>query len=509
MRIAIRTDAAMALGSGHVMRCLALADGLHARGARLTFLCAALAPSLEQLIRAHGHEVIRLPAGPALATEASWPLQAQGADAQACLQALGGSPAWDWLVVDHYGLGPPWETAMRAATHRLLAIDDLARAHDCDVLLDVNHFEHAQARYQGRLPAAAVVLTGPRYALLRPDFESHRRDVQPRSGPVRRLLILLGGMDADNVTGRAIEAIDCLPQARDIDVDVVIGAAHPARALLESLAASRPRLYLHVQSNEIAALCARADLAIGAGGGTTWERCCLGLPTLALCLAPNQREVLAAGAHAGFLYVPDGESIDAATLAVHLQALVDSSALRSLLSRMGMALVDGQGVSRVASLMWRQAVKVRPATASDSGALWAWRNVPRVRLASRDSSPISAESHHAWFTRALAAPDRILLVGERDGKPVGVVRFDLSAQACTEVSIYLMPEDHARGSGSALLAAAEAWLAREHPQAPSLVAHVMGDNTASHQLFERAGYARATTCYSKELPPWNPQTASA
>jgi len=90
-----------------------------------------------------------------------------------------------------------------------------------------------------------------------------------------------------------------------------------------------------------------------------------------------------------------------------------------------------------------------------------------------------------------------------------VVRFDLSAQACTEVSIYLMPEDHARGSGSALLAAAEAWLAREHPQAPSLVAHVMGDNTASHQLFERAGYARATTCYSKELPPWNPQTASA
>ncbi len=241
--------------------------------------------------------LIAAAAVPALATEASWPLQAQGADAQACLQALGGSPAWDWLVVDHYGLGPPWETAMRAATHRLLAIDDLARAHDCDVLLDVNHFEHAQARYQGRLPAAAVVLTGPRYALLRPDFESHRRDVQPRSGPVRRLLILLGGMDADNVTGRAIEAIDCLPQARDIDVDVVIGAAHPARALLESLAASRPRLYLHVQSNEIAALCARADLAIGAGGGTTWERCCLGLPTLALCLAPNQREVLAAGAH--------------------------------------------------------------------------------------------------------------------------------------------------------------------------------------------------------------------
>lgn len=509
MRIAIRADAAVALGSGHVMRCLALANGLQARGAHLIFLCAALTPSLEQLIHAHGHEIFRLPAGPELATEASWPLQAQDADAQASLQALGGSPAWDWLVVDHYGLGPPWETALRAATYRLLAIDDLARAHDCDVLLDVNHFEDAQARYHGRVPAAAVVLTGPRHALLRPEFESNRRDVQPRSGPVRRLLVLLGGMDANNVTGRAIEAIGRLPQARDIDVDVVIGTAHPARAQLESLAATQPRLHLHVQSNEIAALCARADLAIGAGGGATWERCCLGLPTLALCLAPNQREVLAAGARAGFLYVPDSESIDADTLAAHLQALVDNSGLRGLLSRTGMALVDGQGVSRVADLMLRQAVTVRPATASDSAALWAWRNAPRVRLASRDSSPISAESHHAWFTCALAAPDRVLLVGERDGQPVGVVRFDLSAQDGTEVSIYLVPEDNARGSGSALLAAAEAWLAREHPQAPALVAHVMGDNTASHKLFERAGYARVTTCYSKELPTWNPQTASA
>lgn len=509
MRIAIRADAAVALGSGHVMRCLALADWLQVQKAEVSFLCSDIPAPLEQIVRERGHGLTRLPGSPGVPTETAWPLQAQCADAHACAQALHGSQPWDWLIVDHYGLGLAWETAMRPVTRRLLVIDDLARAHDCDVLLDVNYFEHAQARYHSQVPSTALVLTGPRYALLRTEFAAQRPSIQPRTGPVRRLLVLLGGMDADNLTGQAIEAIDTLPEAAGIEVDVVIGASHPARAHLEALAAARPRLHLHVQSSEVAALCARADLAIGAGGGATWERCCLGLPTLALCLAPNQRRILAEGALAGFLHAPDGERTDAATIAAHLRALIDSSGLRNLLSRNAMALVDGQGVARVANLMLHETVVVRPATAQDGPALLEWRNAPRVRQASRDPLPISADAHKAWLERTLAAPYRFLLVGEKNGHPVGVVRFDIDPQAGIEVSIYLAPNGYARGNGAALLGAAETWLTREHPQASRLVAHVMGDNAASHRLFERAGYARATTCYTKELSAWIPQTASA
>src|SRR5262249_3832221 len=143
-----------------------------------------------------------------------------------------------WLVVDHYGLAEPWEAEMRASGVRLLAIDDLARTHSCDILLDANFHAHPGRRYRALQDHGTKLLLGPRHALLRPGFARARETMPPRSGPVRRLLVFMGGMDAGNATGRVLAAVERLREPPPLDV--VIGAAHPAREEIQAFCAARP-----------------------------------------------------------------------------------------------------------------------------------------------------------------------------------------------------------------------------------------------------------------------------
>jgi RimJ/RimL family protein N-acetyltransferase len=249
----------------------------------------------------------------------------------------------------------------------------------------------------------------------------------------------------------------------------------------------------------MAGLMAQADLAIGAGGSATWERCALGVPTLALCLADNQRELLRQAGRHGLVCAPDFDGgIDAAPLALHLQALLDNSALRHQLSHRGMALVDGLGADRVAAELLPPAVQLRRAQRSDADDLHRWRNDPAVRAVSRDARPIEIEDHRRWLDGVLASPTRRLLIGEVAGDPLGVVRFDLDGPTA-EVSIYLVPGRPGRGAGTALLRAAEAWLRRECPAVTTLVAQVNAGNPASHRLFERCGYVPQSTHYARRI----------
>ena len=430
--------------------------------------------------------------------EAPWTPSAEQADAQGMVAALAGSAPWDWIVVDHYGLGIDWEQTVRPTCRHLFALDDLGRRHDCDVLLDANFIADPAARYAGKLPTTATVLLGPDHALLRPEFLAARQAVQVRTGPVRRLLVLLGGMDASNTTGIVLEAIAAINKPQ-LEVDVVIGATHPARSQIEQLAARNPLLHCHVQTDKVAQLCAGADLAIGAGGGATWERCALGLPTLGLCLAENQRPVLEAGARHGFLCVPNGPVHDAASIALHLASLLDNDGLREHMSRRAMALVDAQGLQRVIALMLQPQLAVRRATPADSRMLHCWRNAPAVRQASRNTGEIAWSDHVHWLQGVLADPARMLLIGERAGQPVGVVRFDAHDDGGAEVSIHLASGSHERGEGTALLLAAQEWLRREHPGISRLEAEVLNDNVPSHRLFGRAGYTRQATRYARKI----------
>ncbi|WP_374496648.1 UDP-2,4-diacetamido-2,4,6-trideoxy-beta-L-altropyranose hydrolase [Vogesella indigofera] len=501
MNIAIRVDASLQIGSGHLMRCLTLADALHDQGASVTFLCRHLPDSLAERVAIKGHQVRFLPELPFVDEGATahsrWLGVTRAADARACCEALQGRD-WAWLIVDHYALDAAWETTLRKHCQRILVIDDLAdRPHDCDALLDQNLYQGMSERYHGLLPAACQTLLGPSYALLRSEFAEWRQHSRPRHGVVQRLLVFFGGMDADNATGSALAAIARLERPA-LAVDVVIGNQHPQRdAILANC--QQHGWQCHVQTDRMALLMSQADLAIGAGGSATWERCALGLPALALCLADNQRQLVDDGACAGILHGPDIDPYDSEALYRHLAALLEAPHWRTQLSQRGWQCVDARGVQRVVGVLLQPQLAIRPAQAADSESLYLWRNHPEVRSVSRNSDPISRAVHERWLSATLVNPQRCLLIGERDGRAVGVLRYDLSGERA-EVSIYLTP-DCAKGAGlgKALLRAGEYWLRQHYPEIVWLDAEALAGNQPSQKLFLGDAYQLAAQTFEKRI----------
>ncbi|MDB5764022.1 MAG: hypothetical protein JWQ21_3017 [Herminiimonas sp.] len=299
MKTAIRTDASQEIGTGHVMRCLTLADELRARGADIRFVCRQLPRSFARLIRAHGHDVAMLaPARHAIVgsggnepRHAHWLGTGWEQDAQDMLACLADEEDWDWIVVDHYAIDIRWESALRKSLgSKIMVIDDLAdRMHDCDVLLDQNHYRNGPTRYVGLVSPACRLLLGSGYVLLRREFIEARATLRQRDGIIHRILIFLGGADPKNMTGRVTDLLrkTISPQVR---IDVVVGAVNPHLEDIEVLCAPYQNISLHIQAANMAELVAVADIAIGACGSATWERCYLGLPSLVLVMADNQRQ---------------------------------------------------------------------------------------------------------------------------------------------------------------------------------------------------------------------------
>jgi len=274
------------------MRCLTLANALAGKGVGVSFICREHDGNLCDLIEEQGFTVYHLPApesgfeADATPAHAAWLGAAWQEDARqtgAIIRTLGVKPTW--LVVDHYGLDYCWEEVLKSWVGRIFVIDDLAdRAHDCDLLLDQNLFADMQTRYAGKVPADCRLLLGPEYALLQPIYAELHDRIPPREGPVRRILVSFGGADRDNLTGRALAAFLSLNRP-DIEVDVVISGSSPYVHEIRDQVAGHDNIHLHSNLPTLAPLMARADLAIGAAGTTSWERVCLGLPALVVTLA--------------------------------------------------------------------------------------------------------------------------------------------------------------------------------------------------------------------------------
>lgn len=299
VRVLIRTDSSYAIGTGHLSRCLTFAQRLRDAGARLTFACRNLSGAALEPIRDLGFE-LRIVKDAALREDAdSEPFRVDWtADALAVESILSESGIGvDAVVVDHYGLDARWEQRIRRVTGRIMAIDDLAdREHACDLLVDQNFYSDMQRRYEALVPASCRLFLGPQYSFLRPEFYRLRKALRPRSGKVKRILVSFGGVDRANVTRKAIDALQALParMRTELTVDVLIGASNPNRRELVRHCKGISWINAHIAPEDVAGRMAEADLAIGAGGITVWERCCVGLPALVMTLAANQEGTVAA-----------------------------------------------------------------------------------------------------------------------------------------------------------------------------------------------------------------------
>jgi UDP-2,4-diacetamido-2,4,6-trideoxy-beta-L-altropyranose hydrolase len=321
--IVIRVDASIRMGTGHVMRCKTLADELRERGAEIRFVCREHQGDLIPLLRDAGYTVLVLPTFPCSnvtnsGTESydAWLGVAQSVDAAQTLEVIGDFMP-DWLIVDHYRLDIAWERLIRSKVRKILVVDDLAnRIHDCDMLLDQNAYENSASRYHGKTPPPCIKLLGPRYALLRREFQVAKRQLRRQQGAIKRVLVAFGGADAIETTN-VLNVLE-RPNFSSIDVDVVIGLGHPNKNEISSQCSRHSNWRLHCGTKEMAMLMARADVAIGAGGITTWERIYLGLPTFVKVVAANQAEAMDYLACVGQIKIwRDAEEL-AALLAAHL-----------------------------------------------------------------------------------------------------------------------------------------------------------------------------------------------
>ena len=353
MKVAIRVDASAAAGTGHLIRCRTLAQALSKRGASVTFICRAHEGNGIEMLRDEGLHVRSLPTPVGLepftaAGEdyARWLGVPQAHDAEETIAALPERP--DWLVVDHYGIDATWERQLRPHVDHILAIDDLAnRDHDCDALLDQNYMRDPEQRYQDRLPVHATRLLGPEYALLRPEYAQYRQSLTPHRGSLERVFVFFGGTDPDNMTGRALEVLSD-PAFRGIAVDAVVGPNNPHRQALAAQAETRTGITLHPPRPHLADHMAAAELAIGAGGTTTWERCCLGLPSLVISIADNQKPACEALAQDGIIeWLGHWDGVTANEIRTSVRALSQQPEQLQALREASSRTVDGAGTERV------------------------------------------------------------------------------------------------------------------------------------------------------------------
>lgn len=359
MEIMIRTDASLQSGTGHVMRCLTLAEALRQRGATCRFVCRAHPGNLIEFVQNRGFMVHALQYDPSWqpsvfhTAHTGWLGADWEQDVEQTKVGLGGT-AVDWLIVDHYALDARWELTLAPHCRKLMVIDDLAdRPHACDLLLDQTFGRNA-ADYLPLVPADCRLLCGSQYALLQPEFATMRSySLQRRAWPaMRELLITMGGVDKDNATGRVLQALRTCSLPADCRITVVMGATAPWLNEVHTQAQDIPwptRVIVGV--SDMAQLMAESDLAIGAAGSTSWERCCLGLPTIMLVLADNQLMVARGLEQAGAALLISSLS----ELGFELMGQIDSlfsnpEKLRSMCESSA-AIVDGLGTNSVLAIL--------------------------------------------------------------------------------------------------------------------------------------------------------------
>jgi UDP-2,4-diacetamido-2,4,6-trideoxy-beta-L-altropyranose hydrolase len=382
-RLLIRCDASAAIGTGHVMRCLALALAWRNTGGEAIFLQAGSTPALDRRLAGEKFECHRIAAPSGSAADA----------AETC--ALAQSDPTAAIVADGYRFDAAWQRDVKRSGVRLLVIDDYGHAGDysADVVLNQNASASAQL-YARRAPETKLLL-GTRYALLRPEFSAWKGWQREIPKIARKVLVTLGGSDPDNVTALAIEA---LSRIDGIEAVVAVGGSNPQIESLKALVARHaPRFRVAIDAPNMGELMAWADIAVAAGGSTSWELAYMGLPAIVAVLADNQAEIAAALARRQVIVnLGDFRRVTSPAIEAAARTLLADSALRSEMSRNGRELVDGHGARRVAAAL---GARLRLAFVSDEDS-WLNAFLPSLK------EEFEAEGHEVcWLHDPAALPE--------------------------------------------------------------------------------------------------------
>ena len=488
MRFAFRVDSSPKIGMGHLMRCLTLATGLRQRGFECYFICRDFSGNGVQHIRDNGFQ-LELLSIEGIELDSTWLGVPQLQDANDTTDILS-KTCVDWLIVDHYDIDKIWEAEARSKfpDMKIMVIDDLAnRMHDCDVLLDQT-YGRSVSEYHALVPADTKFCMGTEFALLKTRFkqlrEQNLRNEKPPNEKCHILVTLGGGHNfiPIQVIGEVLRQL-----ATEYEFSATVLTGSTPQELLGDYKNMGSRIELISFSNDIENEMMKADFVIGAGGGTSWERCCLGLPTVVLTIADNQIEIakILDKKKAGISVKTTAEDISSAVI-----EMLSDPVLRHEMSKNAASLCDGNGVSRVVGEIMASSFEFRQATMADAQFIYDARYFGGASKFYRNKEIPTFESHVAWLESAFKADNSLLLCVMLEGDKLAHVRFDFSQsnKPKNELSIYLFPEHQGKGLGKLVLRSALRKL--NESNISQIYADVMRDNHASINIFEAEGFTR-------------------
>ena len=462
------------------MRCLALAQAWRRSGGSAIFASAEITTALEARLAGEVFQTVRLSVTPGTKEDAAKTVE------------MARSQNASWVVADGYHFGLDYQRGIKAARLSLLLLDDYGHAGEYAADLVLNQNLAADSALYARCATYTRLLLGTRYALLREEFlrwRDWKREIPAVAGKV---LVTLGGSDPDNVTGKVIQA---LKQFSEIQTKVVIGGSNPHIQSLQSSIIHHPSsIQLVVDATNMPELMAWADVAIAAGGTTSWELAFMGLPSLVLVLAPNQREVADGLAAAQVVQKTNPDS-----LAADLRALLFDVAIRKAISERARLLVDGLGANRIVSHLRAAKLNLHPVRAEDCRQIWEWANDPELRSVSLAEEEIPWADHVKWFSSRVNSPACYFYFAENSSQnPIGQIRFDVDGDEAV-LSVSLAKEARGKAYGSALIVQGSQRCFADS-RVNLIRAYIKPANEASIRAFDRTDFVPAQSVELRGQP---------
>jgi UDP-2,4-diacetamido-2,4,6-trideoxy-beta-L-altropyranose hydrolase len=502
-RVLIRPGSGADVGSGHLMRMLALAGGCRRLGFGVSFAVGDIPGTIARKITDLGCELILVTAERGSEDDANE------------THNLATDRNADWLVLDGYCFDDHYQGLVKPDTSLLMVVDDFGHGTHFNADMVLNQNAYADASRYHELPDTKV-LCGIRYTMLKPEFDRQQNDKTQKQkvrGTAKRILVTMGGSDTENFTLPVVQALGQIDgcRAADLIVDCVTGPNFAHEQTLRTFERSSEfRFRIHRNVDRMDVLMRNADLAITAGGSTCYELAKLGIPAIAIPTAENQVPVVKDLAKRNTLCRFKAAQVQRGTgkneknvLSKFIKTIIDDAPQRQAMSDAGKKLIDGRGVNRVARAMYSELLEFRNATMDDAEVLLGWRNDPEVRSVSFASSIIQPDEHQQWLSRSISMPDRILLMAEdRQGTPIGKIQIDFTSETLNSVKIgIVVGQGHrARGLGTILIEKSTSALFKAEKNVQQIVAQVKPGNLASERAFRKAGFISApSTTVNQQL----------
>jgi len=497
MKAFFRVDASLEMGTGHVMRCLTLAQMLRDNGIDNEFICRKLEGNLILKIRKKGFKVHELDSihennNKDELEHSHWLKTTQQIDAQDCIKIIGRKDI-DWLIVDHYALDACWELALKPYTKKIMVIDDLAdRAHDCNILLDQN-LGRTCHNYEALVPQKCRLLLGTKYALLRPEFSYYREHSLQRREKydLKNILINLGGVDLENNTAIILDHIKKSSLPNNININIVMGAHSPHIESVRNISSQlSQQVNIYIDTKNFAELMTAADLAIGASGSTTWERCCLGLPTVQIGVARNQDFIGEALA-----------KISAIKLVYKLEEMIpileDSLNWAEEAACQASKICDGKGALRTFNhlrsneFFCKNEIEFHnyiDLDLDDRATVLEMRNHEDIRKWMYNPNIISEKEHGSFMDSLEEDPRRSYFLVKQYQQIIGAVNFSHTPNSeSVDLGIFSNPLVNIKGKGMLLESAASEY-AFNVLRAKKIKLEVLESNSRAISFYQRQGF---------------------